>query len=96
MVARCPRCRYRFEREKGFFLGAFVINLAVTEGLLLAAAIVPFIALSAADRAPSTAAFVVVAVIAAIVAPIAFYPFSKTTWAAVDLMMHRSLLRRDD
>src|SRR5206468_2765022 len=27
----CPRCGYRFEREEGFFLGAYVINLAISE-----------------------------------------------------------------
>ena len=37
MVERCPGCRLRFERESDFFLGAYVINLAVTEGLLLVA-----------------------------------------------------------
>ena len=34
MAERCPRCGMRFEREEGFFLGAYVVNFAVTEGLL--------------------------------------------------------------
>jgi len=89
MVERCPRCRYRFEREEGFFLGAFVVNFGVTEGLLLVVALVPFIALRAAGRAPDTATFVAVALAVAVVAPAAFYPFSRTLWAAIDLAMHR-------
>lgn len=90
MAARCPRCGYVFEREEGFFLGALVVNLAITEGLLLVLSIIPFIALNAAGRAPDAATFAAVAVVAAVVAPLAFYPFSRTVWAAVDLMMHRS------
>jgi uncharacterized protein (DUF983 family) len=31
MVERCPRCGYTFEREESFFLGAYVINLAITQ-----------------------------------------------------------------
>ncbi len=90
MVERCPRCHYRFEREEGFFLGAFVVNLAVTEGLLLVVSIIPLIALNAAGRAPDPAPFAAVAVAAAVTAPLVFYPFSRTIWAAVDLMMHPS------
>lgn len=88
MVDRCPRCGYRFEREEGFFLGALVVNLAVTEGLLLVVSLVPFIALHAAGRAPDTATFLVVGLVAAVVGPLAFYPFSKTVWAAIDLAAH--------
>jgi len=90
MVECCPRCGYRFEREEGFFLGALVVNFGVTEGLLLVVAIVPFIALHAAGRSPDTATFVAAALAAAVVGPIAFYPFSRTTWAAIDLVMHGS------
>jgi hypothetical protein len=86
MVECCPRCGYRFEREEGFFLGALV----VTEGRLLVVAIVPFIALHAAGRSPDTATFAAAALAAAVVGPIAFYPFSRTTWAAIDLVMHGS------
>ena len=34
MVDRCPRCGHQFDREEGFWLGAYVINFAVTEGAL--------------------------------------------------------------
>ena len=29
MAERCPSCGYRFEREEGFFLGAYVMNLVI-------------------------------------------------------------------
>src|SRR5919199_5882023 len=47
MKERCPRCGYRFEREEGFFLGAYVVNLAVAEGLMALLCIGPLIYLSA-------------------------------------------------
>src|SRR5262245_39647911 len=34
MKERCPSCGYRFEREDGFFVGAYLINFAIVEGFL--------------------------------------------------------------
>ena len=31
MHDRCPRCGMRFEREEGFFVGAYLINFAIVE-----------------------------------------------------------------
>lgn len=86
MVERCPRCGYRFEREEGFFLGAYVVNLAVTQVALGATMVVSF-ALTLPDPPVARLAAIGVAVVVAV--PIAFYPSSKTIWAAVDLAMHR-------
>ena len=36
---RCPRCGVRFEREEGYFLGAYALNLIVAEFLGLGLAI---------------------------------------------------------
>lgn len=87
MRERCPGCGYRFEREEGFFLGAYVVNLAVTEGLLLVAGIIPCIALLAADPEASLLPIVAAGLLAAVVAPIVFYPFSRTLWSAIDLII---------
>jgi hypothetical protein len=89
MVDRCPRCGYTFEREEGFFLGAFVINFGVTiAGLaLIMGVLIAVLATNGSHRE-----IVVVAVLAALealVVPIVFYPFSKTLWTAIDLIMHR-------
>jgi len=86
MVARCPRCDYLFEREEGFFLGAFVINFAVTQ-LALGIVLAVLIALEASGGAPLDV-IVAAAVAVAVLVPVVFYPFSKTIWAAIDFFMH--------
>ncbi|MGH9188845.1 MAG: DUF983 domain-containing protein [Acidimicrobiales bacterium] len=90
MRERCPGCGYRFEREEGFFLGAYVVNLAVTEGLLLAVGVVPLIVLLARDPDAGVAGVVAGGLVAALLAPLIFYPFSKTLWTAIDLIMRPS------
>jgi uncharacterized protein (DUF983 family) len=86
MKERCPGCGYLFEREEGFFLGAYVVNLAITEGLLIAFAIVPAIVLFAADPHRSVRPLIISGLVAAVLGPLAFYPFSKTLWTAVELI----------
>jgi uncharacterized protein (DUF983 family) len=87
MVARCPRCGLVFEREEGQWVGAMIVNFAVTEvvfvvvlvgGLLLTWPDVPWIGLTVAGVAAN------------VLVPVAFYPISKTVWVAIDLLMHRS------
>ena len=87
MRERCPGCGYRFEREEGFFLGAYVVNLGITEGLLLLLVIVPCIIFLATNPDMNVVPLVVGGLAAAIVAPLLFYPFSKTLWAAIDLIL---------
>jgi hypothetical protein len=86
MAERCPSCRLRFERENDFFLGAYVINLAITEGLL-ALALFVYVLRLASDPSTPWAPVAVVAVVFAVGAPVAFFPFSRTIWAAIDLAM---------
>jgi uncharacterized protein (DUF983 family) len=86
---RCPRCGHRFERkaEEGFFLGAYVINFVVVEIVIgIIAAI--YIAELAGGGTVSVWPYVGAAAAAAVVVPILGYPFSKTTWAAIDLAIH--------
>lgn len=87
MKDRCPGCGYRFEREEGFFLGAYVINLAIAQGAVVVLAIVPLILRLSADPDAAIWPFLVGGVIGAVVAPLAFYPWSKTVWTAFDLML---------
>lgn len=86
MVDRCPRCRLRFERESDFWLGAYVINLAVTEGLLILALLAYVFRAISDPETPSTPV-IVTALVFAVGAPVAFFPFSRTIWAAIDLAM---------
>jgi uncharacterized protein (DUF983 family) len=85
MLPRCPRCDLDFERGEGFWLGSMAVNLGVTEaafGIVLVGGIVltwpdvPWVWLG------------VVSVLTNIVVPILFFPFSKTIFLALDLMMH--------
>jgi uncharacterized protein (DUF983 family) len=85
MVERCPRCGYRFEREEGFFLGSYVINLAITEGLLLLLGMVPAIVLLASNPDAPLLPVLITALAAAVLGPVIFYPWSRTIWVAVDL-----------
>lgn len=87
MRERCPGCGYLFEREEGFFLGAYVVNLAVAEGLVLLLAVVPCIILFANYPDVSVVPVILAGVAAAIVGPLVFYPFSKTVWTAIDLIL---------
>jgi hypothetical protein len=87
MAERCPGCAYRFEREEGFFLGAYVINLAIAQGLVILLAVVPLIVRLAADPDASIRPFFVGGLLGAVVAPMVFYPWSKTIWTAFDLML---------
>jgi uncharacterized protein (DUF983 family) len=87
MAERCPRCAYRFEREEGFFLGAYVMNLVIAQGLVVLLAIIPAIVVLNADAGANLAPVVGGGVLGAVLAPLAFYPFSKTLWVAIELIM---------
>lgn len=86
MRERCPTCGLRFEREEGFFLGAFVVNFAVTEAVLAL-----FIALAVVLTLPDPPLpfLAGLAVVVTVVVPLIFYPWSKTIWTAVDVLMQR-------
>ena len=86
LVERCPRCGYRFQREEGFQLGAYVINFGVTEGLVCLA-LLGYILAAAANPDVAVWPVVVGGVVAAVVTPLVFFPFSRTIWAAIDLTL---------
>ena len=86
MVERCPGCDLEFERENDFFLGAYVVNLGVTEGLLLLGLFAYIFAAVNNDDLP-LAPVLVCALVLAVVGPLIFFPFSRTIWSAIDLAM---------
>ncbi len=88
MVDTCPRCSYRFEREEGFFLGALVMNVIITQAAIVAVIAIGF-ALTLPD-APVTALAIGGGVLAGIT-PVISYPFTKTLWTAVDLIMRKTM-----
>lgn len=94
LAQRCPACRLRLERENDFFLGGYVINLAVTEGLL-AAALMVYVLRITSDPDASVVPVLAVGAVIAVVLPVLFFPFSRTIWMAIDLAM-RPVAREED
>jgi hypothetical protein len=84
MVDRCPRCGLRFQRIEGHWSGDLGINTIVSFGALFVTLIVGF-AVTYPD-VPGLALFLG-AVAVALIVPVLFFPFSKTIWLAIDLMM---------
>ena len=81
MVPDCPNCKLHYEREPGYWVGAVAINTMVI-GMLFAILLVTFSALTIPDI-PWVALLIAELPIMAI-GPVAFYPYSKTLWVAVD------------
>ena len=84
LVERCPRCGLRFEREEGAFLGSLVLNYGVT-ALLEIAYLVLVLVFTLPH--PNVLVLTLGAVAIAVVVPLFVYPFAKTTWAAIDLLL---------
>jgi uncharacterized protein (DUF983 family) len=83
---RCPRCGVRFEREEGYFLGAYALNLIAAELIGLGLAL--FLIFKTDLRHLSLVWQEVIAVALAIAFPVTFFPFSRTVWIAMDLIFH--------
>lgn len=80
----CPRCRFDFDREPGWWIGGMLINTCMSIILLVLVGglgiwlfwpEVPWTGLTIACMATMT------------VFPVFFYPISKTLWLALDLVL---------
>ena len=80
----CPTCGVRFEREDGYFLGAYAINLLIAEFLGLGTALT--IIFGTRFRDASLLWQEALAVSLALGLPLLFFPFSRTLWMALDLL----------
>jgi hypothetical protein len=87
MRSTCTRCRWRFEKEDGGYLGAMVLNYSVAIGAWIVVLIVG-LAMTVPDVpvAPLLTASIAVLVLT----PLWFYPRSKMLWAAVEYLVLRS------
>jgi uncharacterized protein (DUF983 family) len=85
---RCPTCDYQLVGAEGFFLGVWVVNFAVSEGLLFITLMGYIIALGATGGDVPVIPVLVVTLTLAIVAPIVCYPFAASAWAAIEYAMH--------
>jgi len=83
---QCPKCGVRFEREEGYFLGAYALNLIVAEFVGLGLAIILIFKTDLRDLQLIWQELI--AVTLAIAFPVAFFPYSRTVWIAMDLAFH--------
>jgi hypothetical protein len=87
MRTACPRCEWRFEKEEGGYLGAMVLNYVVGIGSWLMVLAVGLV-LTVPDVPVLWLTILSVAVL--VLVPLAFYPRSKTIWAAVEYLVLRA------
>jgi uncharacterized protein (DUF983 family) len=80
----CSTCGIPFEREEGYFVGTYAVNLVAA--LILGIAIV-IVALIFTDL--SVLQTQILGVVVAIGLPILGYPFASAIWVAIDLMVDR-------
>jgi uncharacterized protein (DUF983 family) len=83
LKGRCPRCHSLFEREPGYFVGGYALNLIVAEFLAFGTVL---LLLVFADL--STLQLQITGALLALGLPIIFFPFSRTLWIALDLFLH--------
>ena len=76
----------RFERDEGFFLGAYVMNYAAVAAVV-AIVMVVIIVLESHNANADLVPVILVGSAAAILTPLLFYPISKTLWSAIELIM---------
>ena len=82
LLEHCPRCGLIFEREEGYWLGAMVIAMVVTE-TMFALGLVVSLVVTWPDVPWAWVTVLALATNAAI--PILGYPRWKTTWLGVHL-----------
>lgn len=84
MADACPNCGLVFGRFEGQWIGAIGINTIASFFILMV-----FIGVSTALSFPDPNArlLIIMAVIVAITMPILLFPFSRTFWMGMDLMM---------
>lgn len=81
----CSECGLRYEREEGYWLGAILINTAFTIGAFGVGMIVWAIA---TWPDPPWGVMTIVGIGFNLIAPIVFYPYSKTLWVAMEITAH--------
>lgn len=84
MVPDCPTCGLVFDRIPGHWLGSWFLNVCVVQALVIG---ILAIGVGVTWPDPPIVAIGVGAAAAAVLAPIAFFPVSRTLWTAIDLVM---------
>ncbi len=82
MADRCPRCRLRFERQPGYWLGAMILNFAFTAAAFL---VVFLVALAITWPDPPWTPIWIVSMVVAVLTPFAVFPWTRTLFSAIEL-----------
>ncbi len=78
----CPGCGLKLERDEGFFTGAWALNLVVAE-LLFVVGLVVWCVVTWPN--PPWRTIQIASAVGMVVAPLAFWPHSRTIWLALSL-----------
>jgi uncharacterized protein (DUF983 family) len=78
----CPGCRLKLERDEGHFVGAIFFNLLASEFIWIIGLVA---AIWLSWPTPPWTIITVISVMAMVLFPVFFYPFSRTLFYALDL-----------
>jgi len=84
MAPACPTCGLVFARAPGQWLGSWFLNVCVTQMVVV---LILIVGVGVTWPDPPVPALAVAAGLAAIGVPLAFFPWSRTIWTAIDLVM---------
>ncbi len=84
MLPACPGCGLVFRRAPGHWLGSWFLNILVVQTVLVVG-----ITLLVAATWPARLSWpgLTLVGVMAVGVPLAFFPFSRTLWTAIDLVM---------
>lgn len=87
MYEHCPVCHLVYEREEGFYTGAWAINLIISE--LLVAAFIVIVAIWAATH-PGTPLIplIIVGALFSILLPFLFFRHSRSVWISMNYWLN--------
>jgi hypothetical protein len=78
----CPNCRSLFKREEGFFVGAILANVMMTEFVILATCVIWLMLIGSNYETVLAGLFIV-----ALLFPVAFYHHSWSFWLGFDYLI---------
>ena len=81
MNESCSNCGLVYDRGDGYWLGSMMFNMAFAMGSVAIVGIGTFVATS---PDPNWDLTIVLVVATALLAPIIFFPFSRTLWMAAE------------
>ena len=87
MRTECPRCRLRFAKEEGGFLGALTLNYIVA--ILVWIVLLVVVLILTVPDVP-VGPLLAMSLVVMVAMPLLFYPRSKMIWAAVEFLVARS------